>query len=311
MLSRKWEVFAHFPLSTQHSALSTAFWPLVVVEETAALRKLEEALAEHYGWATSPSARAKVSVAIARKAGRLHIPPDEYCKHAAASQSEMLALVEEAAVGETYFFREPEQFNYLRTEVLPALIASPPADHRLRLWSAACSTGEEAYSLAITFDQVKPPRSETQAEIFATDVRNRALLEASRARYHIPSLRMVSAKLRARYFEHTGGTPDAPLNGRYTVIPDVRRLVTFRRVNLMDGVFWKGISNRFDLIFCSNLLLYLHSAAVRQMVERLSRSLREGGHLVVAPSEASLVEHSRLKPVKDCASFFRRLPSAK
>jgi len=283
----------------------------VIVERTAALRKLEEALAEHYGWAISPSTCVKIGTAVARKAGRLHIPPDEYCHLAAASESEMLALVEEAAVGETYFFREPEQFDYLRAEVLPALLHAHSTDHRLRLWSTACSTGEESYSLGIVFDQVKSPRSETQVEIFATDVRNRALLEASRARYSIPSLRAVNAKLRARYFEHAGGTPDAPLNGRYTVIADIRRLVTFRRANLLDGIFWKGISNRFDLIICANLLLYFHGAAVRQMVERLSRSLHEGGYLMVAPAEASLVENSRLKLVKGCASFFRRAPSVR
>lgn len=275
------------------------------MEQTTALRRLEEALAEHYGWAISPSACAKISTAVARKSGRLHVAPEEYCKLAAASESELLSLVEEAAVGETYFFREPTQFNYLREEILPELI-SRAADHRPRLWSAACSTGEEAFSLAITFDQAKPPRVDTAVEIFATDVRNRALLAASRAHYHVPSLRMVNAKMRTRYFEHTGDTPEAPLNGRYTVISDVRRLVTFRRVNLLDAIFWKGVAHRFDLITCSNLLLYFHNVAARQMVERLSRSLREGGYLMVAPAESSLVEHARLKPVKDCPALFRR-----
>ena len=276
------------------------------MEQITALRKLEEALAEHYGWAVHPSGSAKLDTAIARKSGRLHVAPEEYCRLAAASESEMLALVEEAAVGETYFFREPAQYEHLRAEVLPELFAECPADRRPRLWSAACSTGEEAYSLAIASDQVRPPRSVIQPEVFATDVRNRALLDASRARYQIPSLRMVSAKLRERYFEHSGEAHGGPLNGRYTVISDIRRLVTFRRVNLLDGIFWKGIGGRFDLLVCSNLLLYLHSAAVRQMVERLSRSLREGGYLMVAPGEVSLVEHSRLKPVKECPSIFRR-----
>jgi chemotaxis methyl-accepting protein methylase len=287
----------------QHSSLPLG--PLAAVERTAALRKLEEALAEHYGWAISPSACAKITTAVARKSGRLHVAPEEYCQLAAASESELLALVEEAAPAETYFLREPEQFNYLRGEVLPALIAAHPAEHRLRLWSAACSTGEEAYSLAMVFDQAKPPRSQMQAEVFATDVRNRALLAASRAHYQIPSLRMINAKTRARYFEHTGMTPDAPLNGRYTVISDLRKLVTFRRTNLLDGVFWKGVAHRFDLIVCANLLLYFHGAAVRQMSERLSRSLREDGYLMVAPAESSLVEHSRFKPVKDCPALFR------
>ncbi len=286
------------------------------MEPTSALRKLEEAVAERYGWAISPSMRQKIRAAVIRKAGRLNIAPEEYCQLAAASESELLALVEVAAVGETYFFREPHQFDFLRREVLPVLIATYAShstrskDHRPRIWSVASSTGEEAYSLAIAFDQVRPSGSEIEADIFATDVRNSALLEASRAHYHLPALRHVAAQTRAQYFLHTGNTPDAPLDGHYTVIPDLRRVVTFRRANLMDGVFWKSVSNRFDLIVCANLLLYLHSAAVRQMVERLSRALREGGYLMVAPTETSLVEHSRLKPVRDCPSFFRRISSA-
>lgn len=299
------------PVITSRYASSNA-----AVEEEASLKKLEEALAEHYGWAINPSARTKITTAIARKAARLRVPTDEYCRLAASSESELLSLVEEAAPGETYFFREPQPFDFLRERILPELIAahqpaSQPArsylkDDRLRIWSAACSTGEEAFSLAIAFDQVNPPRGPVQVDVFATDVRNRALLEASRARYQIPSLRVVSGKVRERYFEHSARSADAPLDERYTVIPAIRRLVAFRRVNLLDAIFWKGVSSRFDLIVCSNLLLYLHGMAARQMVERLSRTVREGGYLMVAPAESSLVEHPRLKPVPECPSFFQR-----
>jgi chemotaxis protein methyltransferase CheR len=277
------------------------------VEPSASLRKLEEALSAHYGWAMSRSAREKVGTAVTRKAARVRLAPDEYCQLAAGSESEMLSLVEEAAAGETHFFREPQQFAHLRGEVLPALAAGASPDRRVRIWSAACSTGEEAYSLAIACDQITPAEGEARVEVFATDVRNRALLEASRARYHLPALRLADAETRGRYFVHTGGTPDAPLSGNYTVTPDIRRRVTFRRVNLLDAVFWKGVSERFDLIVCTNLLLHLHGAAVRQMVGRLGSALREGGHLMVAPAEGSLVEHSRLRLVKDAPSFFRKI----
>jgi chemotaxis protein methyltransferase CheR len=180
-------------------------------------------------------------------------------------------------------------------------------DNRLRLWSAACSTGEEAFSLAITCHQVNPKADPSNVEVFATDVRNRALLEASRARYKPPALRMCEAELRAQYFENYYNPPEAPLDSRYTVAAHVRRLVIFRRANLMDGVFWKGVSNRFELILCANVPMYLHNAALRQMLERLSRSLRDGGYLMVAPAETSLVEHARLKRVSACEGFFQKV----
>lgn len=266
-------------------------------------------MAEHYGWAATPSARAKLNAAIESKAQRLHIEHEEYCQIASGSQSEMLALVEEAAVGETWFFREPQQFAALRDIILPSIAASRPAAEKRRFWSAACSTGEEPYSLAIAVDQERDSddkRLIESVEIFATDVRNRALLAASQARYSLPALRQVDAETREKYFLHTCEAPDDPLSGVYSVIPDSRKLVTFRRVNLLDQIFWKGMGGRFDLIVCANLLLYLHGSAIRQMVGRLTQSLRPGGYLMVAPSESSFLQHSGLRPVKDAPSFFQR-----
>src|SRR5262245_66488387 len=116
----------------------------------AALKNIEAALAEHYGWSSSPALREKIGAAVEIKAERLRVAPEEYCQIAATSFSEMLALVEEVSLGETWFFREPHQFDYLRNVIVPSLIES--GAERLRLCGAACSTGAEAYSLAIAFE---------------------------------------------------------------------------------------------------------------------------------------------------------------
>src|SRR5262249_4074154 len=194
----------------------------------AALKNIESALTEHYGWSSSPALREKISAAVELKAERLRVAPEEYCRIAASSFSEMLALVEEVSLGETWFFREPRQFDYLRDVVFPVLIESGAQGERLRIWSAACSTGEEAYSLAIAFEQSNPPSSQAhgqaRAEVFATDVRNRALMDASQARYKENSLREVSPQTLERYFERgldITGKPD----GTHFVIADVRRRV--------------------------------------------------------------------------------------
>jgi chemotaxis protein methyltransferase CheR len=283
-----------------------------MIEDKASLKKLEDALSEYYGWAMHPGTRDKIAAAVLKKSARLKVPPDQYCALAASSSSELLSLVEEVAVSETFFFREPQQYDFLRSTVIPELFAKHAAteavsrDNRLRLWSAACSTGEEAFSLAITCHQVNPKADPSNVEVFATDVRNRALLEASRAKYRLPTLRKCDAEVRTTYFENYYNPPEAPLDSRYTVAPNVRRLVIFRRANLMDGMFWKGVNNRFELILCANVPMYLHNAALRQMLERLSRSLREGGYLMVAPAETSLIEHSRLKVIKACEGFFQK-----
>jgi chemotaxis methyl-accepting protein methylase len=271
----------------------------------AALKNIEAALAEHYGWSSNPALREKISAAVEVKSERLRVAPEEYCRIAASSFSEMLALVEEVSIGETWFFREPGQFDYLREAIFPNLIRSTPHAERVRVWSAACSTGEEAYSLAIAFEQVRLSHPQFQSEVFATDVRNRALMDASQARYHGDSLREVDTQTLQRYFEPVPDATGGP-DGTRIVIADVRRLVTFRRVNLLEKAYWKGMPNRFDLIVCSNLLTFLNSAAARQTVANLAGSLREGGYLMVSPDEESLVVSPQLTQSEENISFFQK-----
>jgi chemotaxis methyl-accepting protein methylase len=279
----------------------------------AALKNIEAALTEHYGWSSSPALREKISAAIEIKAGRLRVAPEEYCRIAASSFSEMLALVEEVSIGETWFFREPHQFDHLRDVVFPNLIRSGPKGGRLRIWSAACSTGEEAYSLAIAFEQSEfsscqmqgMAQGMAQVEVFATDVRNRALMDASQARYREISLREVLPQTLDRYFERgldSTGSPD----GTRVVIADVRRRVIFRRVNLLEKAYWKSVPNRYDLIVCSNLLTFFSNMAARQTVTNITNSLREGGYLMVAPGEESLVVFPQLIHTKEHFSFFQK-----
>jgi chemotaxis methyl-accepting protein methylase len=274
-----------------------------------ALKNIEAALTEHFGWSSSPALREKIGEAVEVKAARLRVAPEDYCRIAASSFSEMLALVEEVSLGDTWFFREPRQFDYLRDVVFSNLIRSGAQGERLRIWSAACSTGEEAYSLAIAFDQSKPPpsqaRAQAQAEVFATDVRNRALMDASQARYKEDSLREVSAQTLERYFERGLDSAKQP-DGTHIVIADVRRRVIFRRVNLLERAYWKSLPKRFDLIVCSNLLAYLSNMAARQTVTNLANSLREGGYLMVSPAEESIVVSPLLIRAKEHISFFQK-----
>ena len=271
------------------------------------LKKLEEGLAEYYGWAITPDARSNLSAAVVCKAGRLGICQDEYCEIAATSQSEMLALVEQAAVGETGFFRESDQFEFLKTVIVPGLDTPSAKCDPVRVWSSACSTGEEPYSLAIAFQQSVSQGKERSVEIFATDVRNGALLVASQARYESPGLSGIESSVRNRYFVPCPNSKDERGATQFSLVPEVRRLVTFRRVNLLEQIFWRSLAGRFDLIVCTNLLVLLHSVAIRRMVGRLAHSLKLGGFLMVAPTEAVFVNHPHLRALENAPAFFSRV----
>lgn len=272
------------------------------MEPTSSQKRLEEALAEEFGWALNPVNREIISAAVTNKAQRLGVAPQDYCQ-LAANPSELTALVEETDIGGTSFFREPQQFAFLRLFILPALLRQCPPDRQLRLWSAACSTGEEAYSLAISVNQVQPQTQQNHVEILATDVRNRALLDASRARYPATAMAMamVDDATRAQFFELVSGTEDT-----YQVAQLARRLVVFRRLNLFDRMYWRGVAGRFDLILCANLLKMLSGTAARQLVSNLGGTLRTGGFLMVAPDEVTLIHSTKLTALADEPSFFQK-----
>lgn len=278
-------------------------------EQMPVLKSLEKALAEEFGWAANITNQAIVRAAVEEKAQRLGLSPEDYCQHAVATQSELLALVEAANIGETAFFREPQQFAFLRQTILPALLQGRSTKEPLRVWSAACATGEEAYSLAITVSQVQAQGLAAAVEILATDVRNCALLKASQARYPASAVDLIDEAMRAQFFERVGAGEAG--HEDYLVTSAVRRPVVFRRLNLFDRMYWRGVNQRFDLIVCANVLTMLHGMAVRRLVSNFAQTLRAGGYLMVAPTEVGLVHSSKLSPLAEEPSFFQKIEGQK
>lgn len=269
------------------------------------MKRLEEALAGEFGWAANATNQAIIRAAVDEKAQRLGLAPEDYCQLAADSESELLALVEATPLGETAFFHEPEQFAFLRQTIFPQLLRDRLPDQPLRLWSAACATGEQAYSLAIAVSQGQPQNPSATVEILATDVRNRALLEASRARYPAAALAALDEATRAQFFEQVG-EDEAEAEMSYLITSAARRLVVFRRLNLFDRTYWRGVNNRFDLIVCTKVLSMLHGMAARQLVSNFAQALRAGGYLMVAPAEAGLVHSNKVTPLAEDPAFFRK-----
>ena len=185
--------------------------------------------------------------------------------------AELEECIERITTHETYFFREQFQLDAFRREIIPQLHRSPA------VWSAGCSTGEEAYTIAMLLADVAP---ELAPQVLGTDISPKVIATAQQAVYGAASFRTTSDELRARHFEPAGV-------GLWRVAPALRRACNFVRHNLteVDGYAAFG---RHDVIFCRNVLMYLSSPARLRIVEGFYDALVPGGYLLLGHSESLL-----------------------
>jgi chemotaxis protein methyltransferase CheR len=202
---------------------------------------------------------------------------DEYLEHLMADPSgdEIIHLLDVISTNVTSFFREESHFDLLAGELRRW---SAEKRGRLRLWSAACSTGEEAYSMAMTALDALEGRP-VDLKILATDLSTRALERARSGAYGAERAAGVPLELRGRYFQRDprGG----PL---LRVRPCLRPIVTFSRLNLADVPF--PMSGPFDAVFCRNVMIYFDAEVRRRLLREIHRLLRPGGWLFVGHSES-------------------------
>lgn len=191
-------------------------------------------------------------------------------------------ILTDLVVGETYFFREPQQFASLREMVLPDLLRNRPLDAPLQIWSAACATGEEAYSLAILMEQ---EGLAARSDITATDISAVALGKAARATYQHWSFRGAKDDFARNYFRVRGG--------KFHLIDRIRERISFAPSNLAAESYPQPRRGTgFDLILCRNVLIYFGGQTVAHVARSLFASLNEGGWLVTAPSDPPLWDHA-------------------
>jgi chemotaxis protein methyltransferase CheR len=230
----------------------------------------------------------------------------EWLLNTPITAAEQRKLVTYLTIGETYFFRERPSFNALATQVLPVLIHRKRATgKRLRIWSAACSTGEEAYSLSILIQQVLPDWRDWDVQILATDINQKSLSKAATGVYGEWSFRESPPEFRDHYFTMSG-------DRQYRVRPVVRELVTFAELNLALNLLpsVEPDTRAMDLILCRNLLIYFTPTHARRLIAGLRNSLIDDGWLIVSPSECSQALFKGFVPVNFPGSILYRKRTA-
>lgn len=195
---------------------------------------------------------------------------------------ELESFIASLTIGETHFFRNRPQLDALRHEILPQLIAARAEERRLRIWSAGCATGEEAYSLAILIDLLLPRRDDWNVLVLATDINKAALDTAQRGTYGAWSFRQVPTEIQSRYFVQR--------DRRFQLADRIREMVTFRYLNLVEDSYPSLMSNTqaMDLILCRNVLIYFREETIDRVVGRFDQCLAPGGWIIAGHAESPM-----------------------
>ena len=222
-----------------------------------------------------------------------------YLDHLEVDPDEFAQLFNTILLNVTSFFRDPPAWDYLAAEVVPQILADKGEDEPIRIWSAGCASGEEAYTLAmVVAEAMGADAVREQVKIYATDIDEKALSQARQARYGLRQVEGVPPELLERYFERNGDG--------YVFSKELRRSVIFGRHDLIQD----APISRIDLLVCRNTLMYLNAETQSQVLARFSFALREGGYLMLGKAEMLLAHSDLFTSANLKGRVFQKVPGA-
>ncbi len=283
----------------RHAPLHVRTVPAIPEGDRSALEKVAIVLRSRTGHDFSLYKSSTVLRRIERRMGIHQIDRiATYVGYLRKNPQEVDLLFRELLIGVTSFFRDPAAWDQLRDEVLPPLLASRPRGSVLRAWSAGCSTGEEAFSLAVVFREAVEkvaPRSGIRLQVFATDLDADAIARARQALYPPAVASDVSSDRLTRFFVREEG-------GSWRIGKEIREMVTFATQNvLMDPPFTK-----LDLLLCRNLLIYLGPELQKRLLPLFHYSLNPDGILFLGAAETASGQPGLFTPVPGKTRLYRR-----
>ncbi len=232
---------------------------------------------------------------VARKLGMAGL--DDLIRAIRTERKETLLrdVTEAMTTNESYFFRDIQPFDQFRDLTLPTLVEARNGSKRIRIWSAACSTGQEPYSLAMILKDMAAKLAGWRVEIVATDISNETL---EKARVGLYSQFEVQRGLPIQYLMKNFKQVDE----MWQIDPSIRAMVTFQQFNLLDSFAGLGA---FDIVFCRNVLIYFSSETKRQVLDKMSRSMPKDGMLYLGGAETVLGVTDSFAPIKGQRGVYR------
>ncbi len=264
------------------------------------VQRILNCVQQRAGLSFRPTQRRQASLSVSRVMQRRgDTALADYARRVEQDLDAFDELIVELVVGETYFFRFPEQFEFVRETLGSEFHQRRHHAGPIRVWSAACATGEESYSLAITFHELGLLK---QTQILATDISRTSLERAQRGLYREWSFRGNGAARAKRYAARQGT--------HYQLDAAIRQSVHFAYLNLALDVYPSHVTGtrNIDLIFCRNVLMYFERAAIQRVAERLYDSLAPGGWLVTAASDPPLDDFASFETVEARGGVYYRRP---
>ena len=221
---------------------------------------------------------------------------EAYYEHLQSAPDECRILGKEFLIGVTKFFRDTPAFTIFEQEVLPDLVKTKASGSSLKVWATACSTGQEAYTLAMIIDNyLRTVGKDIELKVFATDIDIDAVEQASKGVFPATAVEDVPTPFLSRYFLKQGD--------QYIIEPSLRKKIVFARHNILkDPTFIKN-----DVITCRNMLIYMNSILQRKVLSTLQYSLNTGGYLFLGPSEIPASISSTLSEVNGKWKIYRKL----
>ena len=280
------------PLGSDHAAVGAAERELTDRE----FELLSALVASHTGIALGPSKRALLQARLGKRLEALGLSTfmdyHRLLQQQDPEGEELGRFVNAVTTNKTEFFREPHHFAYLRDQLIPSLQARVGlgAKPRLRIWSAGCSSGEEPYTIAITLADALRDDHRWDLRILASDISTDVLKRAETGTYSREEVAAVPLRALRQYFLRGTGASE----GLVRVRPEIRGLVAFRRINLLDDTW--PIRATFDVVFCRNVLIYFDRSTQARVLERLIPFVKDGGLLILGHAEGVYGMAAGLQP---------------
>jgi chemotaxis protein methyltransferase CheR len=261
--------------------------------DEASFRLFQTLLLREAGVYLAAGKQAMVAARLGRRVKALGLRSfhDYYRRVQAGDEAERAHLLDALTTHETRFFREPSHFQFLERQALPALLAQP-GRRRLRAWSAACSTGEEAYSLGMLLLAALPPGAGVEAELLASDISERVVAQARRGIYPLERAGDIPPELLPRFMLR--GVRGQ--RGHMRAGPELRALVRFECFNLATARWPRA--EPFDLILCRNVLMYFDETTRARVVASLLDRLTPSGFLFLGHAESLAGSEARVRCVQ-------------